>query len=152
LGFEAYKVYLLAFFGFSTQIISITLTSYFSLKLLKRIPIISLIAIIIISILFGINTNILIFIVLFLFLGFFTGVLYGSCMKLIIALNVKKNTSKYSSIMESTIGFGFLVGPIFTGLIASININLAFYSLSVIFFGFLIVILILTRKIKTIEY
>ena len=151
LGFEAYTVYLLAFFGFSTQVISITLTSYFSLKFLKRIPIISLIGIIIISILFAVNSNIIIFIVLFLILGFFTGVLYGSCMKLIVALNVKKNTSKYSGIMESTIGFGFLIGPIFTGLIAGVDINLAFYTLSSVFLVLLIVILIFTRKISRLD-
>ncbi|MFX0188459.1 MAG: MFS transporter [Candidatus Hodarchaeota archaeon] len=147
LGFEAYTVYLLAFFGFSTQIISITLSSYLSMKNLKRITVISLIAQIITSIFLAINSNFLLFILLFLFLGFFTGILYGSSLKLVLTLNIKKNTSKYSSIFESMIGLTFLIAPIFTAIIASININLAFYTLSLVFVIFLIAVLIFTRKI-----
>lgn len=151
LGFEAYTVYLLAFFGFSTQIVTITLSSYLPMKYLKRMTVISLIALIIVSIFLAINSNFLIFIFLFLFLGFFTGILYGSSLKLVLALNIKKNTSKYSSIFESTIGMTFLIGPIFTAIIASVDINLAFYALSLVCLVFLIAILIFTRKISKLD-
>ena len=107
LGFEAYTVYLLAFFGFSTQIISITLSSYLPMKYLKRIPIISLIALIILSIFLAMNSNFFIFILLFLFLGFFTGILYGSALKLVLILNIKKILLNIHPYLKASLVFLF---------------------------------------------
>lgn len=152
LGFDLYTVYLLSFLGFTTQIISITLTSYLSLKHLKRVPIISLIALIGILILLGINTNFFVFIILFLLAGFFIGTLYGMSLKLFLTLNIKKNTSKYSSILESIIGVTFLLGAIITAFIGRVDINLSFYFLSLVFFLLLLIILIYIRKIEIKEY
>jgi len=148
LGFSLYTVYLLSCLGFATQIISITLTSYLSINYLKKIPIISIIALIVILILLGINTNFFIFIALFLFAGFFIGTLYSTSLKLFLTLNIKNNTSKYSSILESIIGLTFLLGPITTAFIAKIDINLSFYFLSLVFFFLLLVLLVYMRKIE----
>ncbi len=150
LGFDTYTVYLLSFFGLSTQLISITLVSYLSIDHLKKIPIISLFALIIILIFFGLNSNFFIFLLLYLLLGIFSGTLHGASLKLFLALNMKNNTSKYSSLFESIIGFTFLITPIVAGFIARIDLNLAFYVMAIIFSIMFLANLIFIKKIQKI--
>ena len=143
LGFETYTVYLLSFFSLLAQLISITIASYFSLNYLKRVPLISIFSIAIILVMFGIVTNFFGFIILFILLGFFTGLLFGSGLKLILFLNLKNETSKYSTIQESTIGFSFLFSPILAAFIASYNLNLSFFIFSTILLLILVILLLL---------
>ncbi|TFG27211.1 MAG: MFS transporter [Promethearchaeota archaeon] len=148
LGFDTYTVYLLAFFSLTTQLFSTSLSSYLSIKTLKRVSIICIIALIIINFLFAINSNFLIFIALFFIMGFFAGIIYSFGLKLSILLNAEHKTSKYSSICESSMGLTFLIIPIMSAYIATININYGFYAISFGFVIFLIVIQIFLKKIK----
>jgi len=83
---------------------------------------------------FGIvvDYNAALFIALFLIIGIFCGILYGSALKLFIALNVKKKTTKYTSINESLLGLFFLIIPILLGFISTADLNLGFYVVSII--------------------
>ena len=148
IGFETYTVYLLVFFALITQLISSTFTSYLSIRVLKKISSISLIALIIIGVSFGITSSFIIFVLLFFLMGFFTGTLYAYGLKLAIMLNKEHNTSKYSNMSESTIGITALITPIVSGYIAGINLNLGFYFIAIVFSFILILNFYLIRKIK----
>lgn len=149
IGFEPYTVYLLASFALTTQLISTTFASYLSIKSLKKVSIICLFSLFIIFILFGMNTDFLIFAILYLLLGFFAGILISFGLKLSLMLNVKYQTSKYSNIIESAIGVTFLITPIFAAYLASVDLNLAFYTISMGFTIFLIIALILLINLRT---
>ena len=149
LGFDTYTVYLLAFFSLTTQLFSTSLSSYLSIKALKRISIVCLIVLIIINFLFAINSNFLIFVALFFIMGFFAGIIYSFGLKLSILLNAKHQTSRYSSICESSMGLTFLVIPIMSAYIATINIDYGFFAISFGFVLFLMVSLIFLKKLKS---
>jgi MFS family permease len=148
LGFDTYTVYLLAFFSLTTQLFSTSLSSYLSIKTLKRISIICIISLIIVNFLFAINSNFLIFVALFFIMGFFAGIIYSFGLKLSILLNAEHHTSKYSSICESSMGITFLVIPIMSAYIATINIDYGFFAISFGFVLFLIISLIFLKKLK----
>ena len=134
LGIETYTVYLFTFFLVLTQAIFATLSSFLSMKWLKCVTLISLGFITLLMLIFVIvaDYNAALFIALFLIIGIFCGILYGSALKLFIALNVKKKTTKYTSINESLLGLFFLIIPILLGFIAIADLNLGFYVVSII--------------------
>lgn len=135
LGIETYTVYLFIFFLVLTQAIFATLSSFLSMKWLKCVTLMSLGIITLLMLIFGIvvDYNAALFIALFLIIGIFCGILYGSALKLFIALNVKKKTTKYTSINESIIGIFFLIIPILLGFIAAADLNLGFYVIAFVF-------------------
>jgi len=151
LNFESYTVYLLVFFCILAQLIGTASATYFSIKNLKRIPLVCIISLIIVLMIYGLTTDFSTFFMLFLLLGFFCGLLYGFSLKLTIILNMKENTSKYSSLLESIIGTGFLVTPITCGFIAGIGLNSAFYIISIVLILQLIISIIYIRKIVEIK-
>jgi len=150
LGFEAYTAYLLSFLCLITQTFSITFASYLPLKHLKKVSIICVLISSIIVFFLGLNTNYVMFVILILLLGFFNGFLYSLGLKLFLYLNIQRETSKYSSICESAIGFTFLVAPIFAAFLTAAydDIDLCFYAFSVILFLILILNFVYFRKMR----
>ena len=150
LGIETYTIYIFLFFLVLAQTIFTVISSFLSMKSLKRITLVSLVGIIILIMILGMITvfNIFLYITLFLIIGTFCGLLFGSTLKLIIALNVKNQTSKYSSIYESTIGICFLFTPILIGFIAAIDLKLGFYSASIAMLMIIVPVSIFISKIK----
>jgi MFS family permease len=149
LNFESYTVYIRTFIFAISQIISITFASLMKLKYYLTIPILSVFLTVLIVPFIGITTEFWIFIVIFFACGFFTGILYGVAIKLFLILNMKQNTSKFSSILESLLGFSFLVAPIFAGFFATINLNGTFFLLAILLLIFGLVMVILAKtKIK----
>ncbi len=132
LGFDTYTVYLASTFYALAQAIAMVGASSVSIKRFKTIHFIILIPLFIFTPLFGINTNYYFFILLFLITGAITGMLYGISLRLILILNMKHQTSLYSSILESMIGICFLFVPIMTGYLTYINIDLPIYVISLI--------------------
>lgn len=151
IGFEVYTVYLLAAFALITQLISTTFASYLSINSLKKAAVSCLFSLIIIFIFYGITTNFLIFAVLYLLMGFFAGILISFGIKLSLMQNVKYQASKYSNILESSIGLTFLITPILAAYLASNDLTLAFYIISLGFTVFLVSSLILLRNLQTEE-
>jgi len=150
LGFKAYTAYLLSFLCLITQTFSITFASYLPLKHLKKVSTICVLVSSAIVFLLGLNTNYVMFVILILVLGFFNGFLYSLGLKVFLYLNIQRETSKYSSICESSIGLTFLVAPIFAAFLTAAydDINLSFYAFSVILFLILILNFIYFRKMK----
>ena len=147
LGFAAYSAYFLSFFFSLAQTIS---TYMASLWMVKRLKIASLISIIIISLLiiaFGINEYFLGFVLLFVVIGLSAGVLYGSALKFFMILNLTKQTSKYSSFMESLTGISYFTTQITAGIIGGLSLQLSFFTLSGILLIILIIYLLYARKI-----
>jgi hypothetical protein len=81
-------------------------------------------------------------------MGFFAGVLISFGLKLSLMQNVKYQTSKYSNIIESAIGVAFLITPIFAAYLASKDLTLAFYVISMGFGVLLISCLILLKNLQ----
>jgi MFS family permease len=148
IGFEAYTVYLLAFYGIITQLLATTIASYLNNGSIRKISIICMASLILVCTFYGINYSFFIFILLYFLLGFFSGLLYSFGLKMILLLNVKNNTSKYSSMYESTIGLTFLIIPITSGYIAVSDLNLAFYIISIEIFFVLVASILFFRKFQ----
>ncbi|TFF98057.1 MAG: MFS transporter [Promethearchaeota archaeon] len=150
LGIETYTVYLYIFLLVVTQAIFSTLSSFLSMKWLKCLSLISLGLITPLMLIFGIvvDYNAALYIAFFLIIGIFCGILYGSALKLFIVLNVKKKTTKYSSINESLIGLFFLITPILLGFIATVDLNLGFFIMSIVFLITLVITLIFIIQIQ----
>lgn len=150
LGIETYTVYLFIFFLVLTQAIFSTLSSFLSMKWLKCFTLISLGVISLLMLIYGIvvDYNAALFITLFLIIGIFCGILYGSALKLFIELNVKKKTTKYTSINESLIGLFFLIIPVLLGFIAATDINLGFYVIATVFLIILVITSIFMIQIQ----
>ncbi|MBD3196845.1 MAG: MFS transporter [Candidatus Lokiarchaeota archaeon] len=149
LNFEAYSVYIASFFFALSQIISMIIASLMKLKFFKIIPILSLIITVIMVPILGLNTNYWIFLILFFIIGFCTGILYGVSLRLLLMLNIKKNTSRYSAFLESLIGFGFLIAPIIAGFIAEINLELTFTLLDgVLLLSTITLLFLAIKKVK----
>ncbi|MHA1688811.1 MAG: hypothetical protein ACTSUN_05665 [Promethearchaeota archaeon] len=146
LGFPAYTTYLLAFFALIAQTTVASLSSKVSLSVLMKWSLPSILIIIIVEISFGITTSYLIFIFLFLLIGSLNGFFYSVALKIFIFLNILKNTSKYSGIAESANGISFFFSANFLSWIAAISLNYSFFFLSMILGIFLIIHLILMRK------
>jgi len=133
LGLETYTIYVFFFFMFLGQTIFTVISSHLTMKSLKRMSFISLVGVILIITSFGmiITFNIFLYLILFLLIGCCNGLLIGITVKLFIALNVKYQTSKYSSIHASLMGISLLFPPILIGFIAAIDLTLGFYSVSI---------------------
>jgi len=147
LGFPAYTTYLLAFLALIMQTTVAFLSTKVSLSILMKWSLPSILIMLIVEILFGITSSFLIFIFLFLFIGSLNGFFYSIALKIFIFLNILKNTSKYSGIAESANGISFFFSTNFLSLIAAISLNYSFFFLSMILGIFLIIHLILMKKI-----
>ncbi|MBD3216160.1 MAG: MFS transporter [Candidatus Lokiarchaeota archaeon] len=132
LGFEEYTVYIATFFLALSQVISMFLASLMKLRYFNFVPPIMIGILIIVIPLIALNQDLSIFIILFFVVGSCTGVLYGVTLRMILMLNIKNDTSKFSGILESLIGAGFLITPIFSGFIAAVDLNITFYVLTLI--------------------
>lgn len=133
LGLETYTIYVFFFFMFLGQTIFTVISSHLTMKSLKRMSFTSLVGVILIITSFGmiITFNIFLYLILFLLIGCCNGLLIGITVKLFVALNVKYQTSKYSSIHASLMGISLLFPPILIGFIAAIDLTLGFYSVSI---------------------
>ncbi len=148
LGFETYTVYFLSFLSLIAQLISTSSVSKFSIKNMVRITLVSLVGVAVVLYIFSVTNNYFAFIALFLATGFFGGALYSAGQKIFLLLNVKENTSKYASMLESVIGAVYLTTPIVAGFIAAIDINLAFLIIAVCYIPLLIGTIIYGKSIK----
>lgn len=133
LGLETYTIYVFFFFMFLGQTIFTVISSHLTMKSLKRMSFISLVGVILIITSLGmiITFNIFLYLILFLLIGCCNGILIGITVKLFVALNVKYQTSKYSSIHASLMGISLLFPPILIGFIAAIDLTSGFYSVSI---------------------
>ncbi len=148
LGFQPYSAYFLSFFAMFAQTLSTYKASLWSIKRLKVVSLISIILVSLIIVCFGINEIYFVFIILFVILGLLAGILYGSAIKYFMILNLTKCTSKYSSIMESLTGITFFATQITAGFIGGMNLELAFFTLSIILMGIFILNLLYMKKIR----
>lgn len=148
LQYETFTVYLLAFFSLIGQMISTALGSLLSTKLIKKLSIISISSCITLMILLANfnHVNFWMLVLIFVLIGLSAGILYGISLRLIISINIKKETSKYVSFSEAFIGFSFLMTPILTGFIANISLVLGFYFIALLLFIFLIGLLFVLNK------
>jgi hypothetical protein len=87
------------------------------------------------------------FIILFILIGLFAGALYGSVLKFFMILNLTKQTSRYSSIMESLTGISYFATQITAGFIGGFNLELAFFTLAIILLVIFILYLLYMKKI-----
>lgn len=146
--FPLYSNYLLSFIRLSLQTILISLTMSVSIKHFKKIiPILALL----VSLLFlfmGFNTNLILFGLFFGLFGCFISIFYVFSFKLIVYRNVSSNTSKYSAYYETIVGLNFWLSPLIYGFIAGIDVNIAFFSLAVLFLIAFFIYLALMRIIK----
>lgn len=150
LGFQPYSAYFLSFFATFAKTLSTYRASLWSIKRLKLVSLISIILVSLIIICFGINEIYFGFIILFVIIGLLAGILYGSAIKFFLILNLTKHTSKYSSIMESLSGITFFATQITAGFIGGMNLELAFFTLSIILIGIFILNLLYVKKIRLI--
>ncbi len=148
LGFQPYSAYFLSFFAMFAQTLSTYKASLWSIKRLKVVSLISIILVSLIIVCFGINEIYFVFIILFVILGLLAGILYGSAIKYFMILNLTKCTSKYSSIMESLTGITFFATQITAGFIGGMNLELAFFTLSIILMGIFVLNLLYMKKIR----
>ncbi|MBN1215374.1 MAG: MFS transporter [Candidatus Lokiarchaeota archaeon] len=149
LDFQIYLIYLANFFLSISQCISMTLISFLSLKSLKKYNTLSIPILGALFLFMGLNSNYIIFIILLIFIGCCIGFIYGMALKLILNLNLKNNTSRYSSNFEGFIGFNFLLSTIISGFFIDIQIDIMFYLLFVLILGFgLTIFFFINKKIK----
>jgi len=146
LGFDGYTVYLFTFFCLITQLIGTSTATFYSIKNLKRIPLVYITGLIIVLIFYGIATELTVFIILFFLLGFFCGSLYGFALKIFMVLNMKRKTSRYSALLESVIGTAFFLTPLIAGILAFLGIFTVFFLLALILMLFLGMTAYFTRK------
>ncbi len=149
LGFLLFTNYFVTFILSTSRLIFTAKFMTFSIKLLKKFVISSLAILITAFLLMGLSQNLIIFGILFGIIGLSLSILYCLSFKLTMFKNISQNTSKYSSYFESTLGFGFFLGPIISGFVASINIDLAYFFLAILSISALIVFLILKNKIES---
>jgi len=151
LGFPPYSAYFLSFFFSLTQTISTYMASLWTTKKLKLTSLMSIILIALLIIAFGINEYFLGFILLFVIIGLSAGILYGSALKFFMILNLTKQTSKYSSFMESLTGISYFITQITAGIIGGLSLQLSFFTLSGILFIIFIIYFLYARKIIEIK-
>ncbi len=132
LGYQPSSTYLLMVFATITQSLAMYLSNLANFKKLKLLTSLTLLIYAFMFIFFTISDFYIIFIVLFMLSGFFYGILYGTASKLFLTLNIIKNTSIYSSILESSIGLFFFISQIILGIVGGINVNIAYITLSII--------------------
>lgn len=148
LGYQPSSTFLLMVFATITQSLAMYLSNLVTLKKLKFLTSLTLIFQAFMFLFFVVNEFYFIFVVLFMLSGFFFGILYGTASKLFLTLNIIKETSIYSSISESSIGLFFFISQIILGIIAGINVNFAYISLSIILVLIFILNLIFLKNFK----
>ncbi len=151
LGFLPYSAYFLSFIATFMQTISTYKANLWSVNRLKLVSLVSIILVSIIIIGFGINDFFDGFILLFILIGLFAGALYGSAMKFFMILNLTKQTSKYSSIMESLTDITYFATQLTAGLIGGLNLRLAFFTLAIILMVIFLLYLLYLKKLKAIN-
>jgi len=151
LGFHPSSTYLVNLFATLTQSLAMYIATVLALNKLKVATTFILIIYSFLFILFNLNKIFSLFIILFMFSGFFYGFLYGAASKLFLILNIMKKTSKYSSILESSLGITFFISQLFLGLMADIDISLAYSMLSLTLILIFLINLIFIRKFKEVE-
>ena len=151
LGFSDSSTYIVNIFAVVGQSITMYFASVLALNKLKLVSIVILSVYPFLFIFFIFNDVYFLFIILFLFSGFFYGMLYGAASKLFIALNVLKNTSKYSGILESSTGLTFFVSMLTLGFIADINVLLGYFSLTLSLLIIFFITLVFIRKLKEVD-
>lgn len=151
LGFHPSSTYLVNTFAVVGKSLSLYFSSVLALKKLKLVSVFTLSVYPFLFIFFIFNEIYFLFIILFLFSGLFYGMLYGAASKLFIALNVLKNTSKYSGILESSTGLSFFISMLILGFIADINILLGYFSLTLSLLVIFFLTLVFIRKFKEVE-
>ena len=97
----------------------------------------------------GLNENIILFGILFGIIGVLFSFFYLLSFKMVIFRDMVENTNKNSVYFEATVGMFFFFGPIIGGYLAAIDINFAFYVLSAVSLGTLVVFLLSKNKIKS---
>lgn len=132
LSFKEYTNYLLSFILSLSQLIFTSIGMGLSIRNLKKTLLIALVIELFIFIFAGLNENLLIFSILFGLMGLSLAFLYCYAFKNAISKNVQENTSKYSFYFESIIGIGFFLGPLISGIIAIIGINITFFIVSIL--------------------
>ncbi|MHA1933529.1 MAG: MFS transporter [Promethearchaeota archaeon] len=132
LGYQPSSTYFIIVFATITQTLAMYLSNLVALKKIKYLTSLPLLIYAFMFIFFTVVDSYFIFMVLFILSGFFYGILYGIASRLFLSLNIIKKTSIYSSISESSIGLFFFISQITLGMVASINVNLAYIALSII--------------------
>lgn len=131
-GFQPSSTFLLMVFATITQSLAMYLSNLVTLKKLKLYSTLTLLVYAAVFMFFTINEIYFNFIILFMLSGFFYGFMYGTASKLFLTLNITKKTSIYSSISESSMGVSFFISQIILGIVAGINVNFAYVTLSII--------------------
>ncbi len=150
LGFQPAGTYFAMLFSTITQSIAMYLASFLVLKKLKLLSTFALLFYAFLFILFTINEIYFLFIILFMISGFFFGILYGAASKMFLTLNIVKKTSIYSSISESSMGLFFFVSQIILGVIADIDVALAYYTITLTLIIIFIISFVFIKKFKEI--
>lgn len=150
LGFQPAGTYFAMLFSTFTQTLGMYLASLVVLKKLKLLSSFTLLLYAFLFILFTMNEIYFLFIILFMVSGFFFGILYGTASKLFLTLNIVKKTSIYSSISESSIGLFFFVSQIILGIIADIDVVLAYYTITLALIIIFIISFVFIKKLKEI--
>ena len=86
--------------------------------------------------------------IIFAVSGLFFGLIHGTSMKIMLDYGATKNTARYSTINEITIGIGFGVTPIVAGYVALVNIYTIFIFIIICGIAFLIILIYLSRNVK----
>jgi len=148
LEYQPSSTYLVIVFATITQSLAMYLSSIITLKKLKFYSSLTLLVYAFMFVFFTINESYFIFIILFMLSGLFYGFLYGAASKLFLALNIIKKTSIYSSISESSLGVSFFISQILLGIVAGINVNVAYLTLSVILLIIFFITIALMKILK----
>jgi len=133
------------------QLIGLTWINIMKVQKRKIAVIIGLIGIIVISYSIFIVGYIWYIALTFAIAGLFFGLIHGTSMKIMLDYGTAQNTSKYSTINEILIGFGFGVTPIIAGYVVEINIYTLFVFLTIAGIGLLIVIIFLSRNVQNLK-
>ncbi|MHA1916521.1 MAG: MFS transporter [Promethearchaeota archaeon] len=149
LGFSSSSTYLVNVFAILGQSIALYLASLLVLKKLKLVVPIILFIYSFLFIFFNLNREYPLFIVLFMFSGFFYGFLYGTASKMFLTLNIVNKTSKYSSILESSVGLTFFLSQIIIGFVSDIGIGFGYYAISLSLMITFFIVIIFIKKLRS---
>ncbi len=149
LQYAIYTNYLFFFIRMTTQTILLSTTMKLSINLIKKLFPYILIATSVSLLIMGLNQNLIIFGILFGINGIVISFFYLFSFKIVIFRDMVENTYRNSTYFEASVGLFFFIGPIIGGLLATIDINLAFYILSVTSIGTLIAYLIIRNKLNS---
>jgi len=147
LQYAIFTNYLFFFIRMVTQTIMLSKTMEFSINMIKKFLPYVTIAICVSLLIMGLNENLIVFGILFGIIGVLFSFLYLLSFKMVIFRDMVENTNKNSVYFEATVGMFFFFGPIIGGYIATVDINLAFYILSITGLGAFLVIMLVRKKI-----